>query len=166
MVEFTIQRNGNSGRILRMTAHIQRLVCGVSLLTQLACTAAFQPPPRRWPPFPDENFMHVGAFLQVAAAGRAQGKVTSMTQAKSLSRDEALLAAWNKLESYIVSLPTRGGGTVGELVAASPKLRAKLDALVHSAEIASTKWDEDGTAAVVLVLGKDRINSLFDTGLP
>jgi len=109
--------------------------------------------------------MHVGAFLQVSGTGRARGKITSDAQRMSLSRDTALLDAWRRLRSYLEGLPLSDGSTVGQQAAGSKEYESGLDSLVHSAEIASSRFDAD-MAAVVLRLPKGRVNAALGTEYP
>lgn len=141
------------------------LISCASLVFLAACASVLAPAKPRWPPFPDSNFMHVGAFLQVSGTGRAQGKTTSDSQRMSLSRDEALLDAWQRLRSYLGLLTLVDGSSAKERAAASKEFKSGLDSLVYSAEIASTKFDA-GTAAVVLRLPKERVNAALGTEYP
>lgn len=105
--------------------------------------------------------MKTGSLIQVTGVAKADPKLAGNTQRKSDSRDRALKEAWRRLEDYIKSLPTPDYKTVGELCAASPEARTRLDALLYSLLPVSTRWEEDGTAAVVIRVDRARIVSAF-----
>ena len=127
----------------------------------LGCASASPAPEEPWS-FPGKGFAPE-EFLFVNGAGKAVGAVSSDTQRKSLSRDAALINAWDRTSSRLKSLPMKSGGTVRDRLGDSSRLRARFKTLVRSAEVVSTRWSADGTASVVIRLPKDRIHQVLGT---
>lgn len=133
------------------------------VLTTLGCAAIFKPPIRHWPVFPSGYFMHVGAFIQVTGTGKTTRSGETPKTVSSLSRDEAILDAWNRLSAYLKSMPHPQVATVAYHARMSADYAQALDDLVHTADIVSTHWSKDGTAVVVLRVSKDAVNRILGT---
>ena len=135
----------------------------LSILFSLGCASLLKPPIRHWPIFPNGYFMHVGAFIQTTGTGNISRSGRTAKAAASLSRDEAILDAWDRLGAYLKSMPHPKVATVAYHPRMSSEYAQALADLVHTADIVSTHWSKDGTAVVVLRVSKDRINRVLGT---
>ena len=126
----------------------------------LGCACAASTTGSAWST-PAEDFAPEPEYLFVGGSGRAAGALVSGTQERSLSRDAALINAWDRTASYLESLPAKAGGRVHDRLEGSQGLRDRFQTLVHSAEVVSTRWRGDGTAAVVIRIPKDRIRQVL-----
>jgi hypothetical protein len=128
----------------------------------LACSSIFAPAKQYWPDLPDGHFMHVGEFIQVSGTGSA-GPSTSDTERKSVSRDAALLDAWERLRAYISVLVLPDGMRVNDRMAASEEYAAGIHRLVQRGKLVSTQYTADDTAIVILRISKSEINNALGT---
>lgn len=132
-------------------------------LFAVGCASMFKPPIRHWPVFPSGYFMHVGAFIQVTGTGKVDRPGKSAKEISSLSRDEAILDAWDRMRAYLKSMPHPQVTTVAYQARTSKDYASALERLVHGADIVSTHWSKDETAVVVLRVLKDNVNQILGT---
>jgi len=128
----------------------------------LGCATLFTPPENKWPSLPSGHFMHVGDFLQVSGVGKPPPKTKTMTQARSESRDAAILDAWERIRSYLHSLVRPDGSYVASHIDVDPLLAKRLESLIVSSAIVETKWSGT-TAVVVMRISKTKINAVLET---
>lgn len=114
-----------------------------------------------WPKPGDANVASAGGYIQVTGVGKADPKLPSETQRRSVSRDAAILDARARLETYLSRVMLPGQTSVGERASADKSWRKKLDEALTAIDIAETKWDGD-VAAVVLRTEKAQVLRTFD----
>lgn len=139
------------------------LYAGLIAFILTGCAAALRPARPFWPPLPSGYFMRVGTFLQVTGTGRITRATENETQRRSLSRDAALLDAWKRMVDYFHLFQMPSGISVGQHAANNDLYSERLSAFVHAAHIASTHWDQDGTAVVVLRIDSSHVNDILET---